>query len=246
MNAYRRKQVVLLLLVVVIAGLMAVMAGGAAAKGGPPNPPVLPPNSSAFGMTYEEWAAKYWQWAFALPGDETHPFNAEGVMDCSLGQQGNVWFLAYPGGGWPAGTISQERECEIPVGNALFFPVVNLVCTTYEDGDTVEDLIGCANFISDFNYPLSVKIDGRDVPNLESYEIISVPFNIGPLPDPNMYGWPVGWEGLGVSPGYYLLMPPLSKGDHTVEFSGQVYAPDFGVDWTFDVLYKLDVVTDID
>jgi len=31
------------------------------------NPGVLPPNSHAFGMTYNEWSAKWWQWAVNIP-----------------------------------------------------------------------------------------------------------------------------------------------------------------------------------
>ena len=245
MNANRRKQIGLLLVVVVLAALLAAFTGEeAAARGKRRGPWIRPPRRAWYGQTYEEWAADFWQWAFALPGDATHPFNAEGEMDCSLGQDGDVWFLAYPNEGWPDAVISKERACEIPAGKALFFPVVSLVCTTYEDGDTAEDIEGCANFISDFNFPLSAKIDGKKVRNLKKYEILSPVFDIAPLPDLNVNGWPPGWEGLGVTTGYYLLLPPLPEGEHEIEFSGQVYAPDFGVDWTFDVLYELEVVDD--
>ena len=32
-----------------------------------PNPKIFPPNQPVFGMTYGEWAAKWWQWEFSLP-----------------------------------------------------------------------------------------------------------------------------------------------------------------------------------
>ena len=46
---------------------------GGAARGGAggvrqeSEPGVIPPNAKAYGMTYGEWAPKWWQWAFSLP-----------------------------------------------------------------------------------------------------------------------------------------------------------------------------------
>ena len=36
-----------------------------------PNPGIAPPNSRPFGLTYGEWAAKWWQAALATPILET-------------------------------------------------------------------------------------------------------------------------------------------------------------------------------
>ena len=87
MNSNRKKQVSLLLIIVAIALLLAPLGQAAAEdvvvkrdfplKHAPvklrPNPPVIPPHANAFGKTYGEWAAEWWQWASALPADGTHP-----------------------------------------------------------------------------------------------------------------------------------------------------------------------------
>src|SRR5689334_15805444 len=53
-------------------------------------PGVLPVKSSPYGMTYGQWSARWWQWAFSLPIDRSPLF---GTADCSAGQSGLVWFL---------------------------------------------------------------------------------------------------------------------------------------------------------
>src|SRR3989442_8315950 len=78
----------------IIVGLMTGSASRVYAQN--PNPGVIPPNAKAFGMTYGEWSAKWWQWAFSLPVDQ-NPFFDEGGT-CSNGANGQpepgpVWFL---------------------------------------------------------------------------------------------------------------------------------------------------------
>ena len=88
------------------------------------NPGILPPQSNPYGTTYGEWSAKWWQWAMAMPFD--HSPLAE-TADCSEGQSGPVWFL---GGSF----VSAEavRNCTVPAGKAIFFPVLNVECSTAE------------------------------------------------------------------------------------------------------------------
>jgi len=89
-----------------------------------PNPGVIPPQAKAHGMTYGEWSAKWWQWAVSLPLD--HNPLAD-TADCSTGQLGSVWFL---GGSFVSST--EERDCTVPPGKALFFPIINVECSTLE------------------------------------------------------------------------------------------------------------------
>src|SRR5262245_12168272 len=90
---------------------------------------VLPPQSHAYGKTYAEWNAAWWQWSLPLPV-EGHPFLGC-PTSCEEGQSGHVWFLA----GGPS-----ECSCSVPPGTALFFPLANAECSSLEDppfhGDT--------------------------------------------------------------------------------------------------------------
>src|SRR5215831_19135202 len=76
-----------------------------------PNPGVLPVQSRPYGFTYGEWSARWWQWLFLLPLDNSPLF---GTADCSVGQSGPVWFLG--------GSPSPRPGCTVPAGKALFFP----------------------------------------------------------------------------------------------------------------------------
>ena len=88
-------------------------------------------NPKVLGKTYGERSADWWNWAFQFP-TATSPFFAEGVIDCSPGQSGNVWYLAGNFGG------VSERFCSIPHGKALFFPVLNNNIFIGFPGDTEE------------------------------------------------------------------------------------------------------------
>src|SRR5260370_41583438 len=86
-----------------------------------PNPGVLPPNFDLFGKSYGEWNAGWWQWSFSVPASKNPALATNGALDCSVGQSGNVWFLA---GHFLTGG-SFTRSCSIPAGKALFIPLIN-------------------------------------------------------------------------------------------------------------------------
>src|SRR4051812_21853353 len=58
---------------------------------------IVPPNAKYHGKTYPEWAAAFWQYAFALPL-EGHPFAAGPNDPFNAGQSGSVWFWSAPDG----------------------------------------------------------------------------------------------------------------------------------------------------
>ena len=93
-----------------------------------------PTNPKIFGRTLGEWSAEWWNWALQFPL-ETSPLFAEGDVDCGMEQSGTVWFLAGSSTGAPS-----VRNCTIPKGKALFFPVLNLVFWGPED---VPECEGC-------------------------------------------------------------------------------------------------------
>ena len=68
-------------------------------------------------------AAAWFRWQETNFGTANFDFG-EGLVDCSVGQRGDVWFLGGSDGSQPV-----ERECirRIPKKTRLFFPLVNLV-----------------------------------------------------------------------------------------------------------------------
>src|SRR4029434_10819843 len=77
------------------------------------------------GGAYAVLGTNWWQWVFSLPvqdghGNETHPLLTSGTVDCSIGQSGQLRFLA---GNLFGG--STFRSCTVPRNTALFFPILN-------------------------------------------------------------------------------------------------------------------------
>jgi hypothetical protein len=212
-----------------------------------PNPGVLPPNSHPFGKTYGEWNAGWWQWSFSVPASTNPALATNGAIDCSVGQSGKVWYLA---GHFLTGG-SFTRSCAIPVGKALFIPLINSwvdnVCNT--PPFTVDQLraMAASGVIPPAN--LHASIDGNPLTNLESYRAISPVFSytLPPSPDNLIYaGFGVSlpgdcWPSLTVTPavadGFYIMLAPLAAGLHSINFGGS--GPGGG--FTLDVTYNLTV-----
>ncbi len=208
-----------------------------------PNPGVLPPNSHPFGKTYGEWNAGWWQWSFSVPASKNPALATNGALDCSVGQSGDVWFLA---GHFLTGG-SFTRSCSIPVGKALFIPLINSwvdnVCNTIPF--TVDQLHAMA-VIPPAN--LHASIDGNPLTNLESYRAISPVFSYTLPPSPDNLidaGFQVSlpgdcWPSLTVTPavadGFYIMLTPLTAGSHSINFGGSGPGG-----FTLDVTYNLTV-----
>src|SRR5215210_4141888 len=71
------------------------------------NEEIFTTDSTPYGLTYGEWTARWWQWAYSIPRD-VHPAYDDSGKYCAEGQSGPVWFLA--------GTFEHpaERYCTIP------------------------------------------------------------------------------------------------------------------------------------
>ena len=132
----------------------------------------------------------------------------------------------------------------MPSGKALFFPIVNVF--------DVEDAI-IAGGVKLFLIPkpvqvaqtvvsniiatatgLSCEVDGSPVPitaaNLEQ----SAPFSLR-LPDDNILGVPAGVYFPAVDSGYYVLLPPLSAGQHTIHWAGSLTFFSLSLDVTYNI-----------
>ena len=81
-----------LLLVIVVPALLNAQATGS--RG---NPGVVPPGSKTLGLTYGEWSARWWEWAFSIP-KSVHPLAAANAS-CSEMQTGggkSLWTSSRP------------------------------------------------------------------------------------------------------------------------------------------------------
>ncbi len=179
-----------------------------------PNTNVLTVDSTPYGMMYGEWSVKWWQWAVSIPA-ATNPLTDTKGQFCDVNQSGNVWFLAGTTGG------SATRTCTIPAGKAIFLPIVNQF-DCCESGQTVDDMRKNVTYQIDNVTSMDFKLDGVSMQNLFSYRAPSPRIFDLILPDGNIFGVPPGVYGPTVSDGYYLMLAPLHKGQHTIDFAGSI------------------------
>ena len=204
-----------------------------------------PVQSNPYGMSYGEWSAAWWQWAFSMPVDQSPLF---GTADCSAGQSGHVWFLP----GAVVGGATPRQDCTIRAGTSLFVAVINAECSNLEGNGTTEgQLRGCADFIGSLidRNSLSASLDGENLTDLSRYLVESPLFRFGPLPDNNLITHfclteecpapaPPGTVGYAVGTGVYLMLHPLSVGSHTLKFHGEIPAGPLVVDTTYHLTVR--------
>jgi hypothetical protein len=204
------------------------------------NPRVFPINSSPYAKTYGEWSAEWWKWAFSLPVDQNPFFDEAGCANGANGQSGPVWFLT----GVVNVSGSATRECTVPAGKAIFFPILNVECSVLEgNGTTEEELLACTEFYMDLVTDVFCEIDGVSVANMEEYRATSPLFTLGPLPDNNVFQFfgldaPEGTVTAAVNQGFHLMLPPLAKGKHTLHYGGTFGDP---INFSLDITYHLTI-----
>ena len=122
-----------------------------------------PTASEAFRQLTSEW----WQWVLSIPVAENPLLDQTGA-DCVVGQRGPVWFLV---GNFGGGTTT--RNCSIPEGKLLFFPVINSVnidtpnvCGQGPERIPVADLRALSRAFINGAVKLSVVLDGKPLSKL--------------------------------------------------------------------------------
>ena len=197
---------------------------------------VISPTSKKALRSYQKLAGDWWNWAVQFPF-ATNPINEDGSVDCTRGQKGKIWFLA--------GTFGEtvERDCTIPEGKSLFFPIVNALFWVPEDGADVAAVRAGANAQINLTTFLEVIIDGVVIADPFAYRAQSPPggfaLNFGPLLADFGYGPTPDPRDPAVADGYWILLAPLEEGEHAIVFRSDL--PGFN-----DVTYHLTVGNDDD
>lgn len=108
----------------------------------------------------------------------------------------------------------------MPVGKYVFFPLINYIvmptgcpgCAT-----TCESMQATARDMTDDPMGLFAELDGRPFSGLSGHRVATAScFNAAE----RVPGAPM--VGPSASDGYWLLLPPLSKGQHSLRFGGSL------------------------
>lgn len=202
------------------------------AQGDACNPEVFPPQAHPYGKTYGEWSASWWTWFMSLPvtGPITHPGVDGPDFQVTEGQSGHVWFLAAPFG-------AVTRTCTIPADKALFVGLLNAEASSLKGyGTSAADQLAAAEEQAAAIATVFCAIDGEEVRNLDHYEVASPQFTFT-APTPWFFG-DIGGTGTSVAVGYYVMLPPLSRGRHTIEFGGTLPSYGLSMDMTYHLVVR--------
>ena len=166
----------------------------------------------------------WWTWALAEPSPVEG--NYKGGQKCEGEFVEGVFFLAGTAGG------DAKRTCTVPADTALFFPVVNALCTADEP-----NYPQCATEPVDTALATGEPYATLDGEALEISRITTEDFTLI-LPEPNIFGVPGGpYEHLATSDGLWVYLPQgLEPGKYKVQFGG-----DFA-NLPQNITYKLSVV----
>lgn len=243
-----RQAAALAISVVLAAGAMTAAGANDAGRAG-----VYPRDEVVFGRTYGDWSAAWRQWADSLPATDHPLFD---TAPCDRGQSGPVWFL---GGRFCSPDVNQGcmnlpaiRTCTVPAGKALYFPVLNNACLDAEAsigmcGDASPSLTEIRSKLAadlDGTTGLSVTLDGKPVKgDLKKEFRVQSPAYPTILPDGNLLqalGETEIGAGtyLGVDDGVYLMLQPLRKGEHILNFKGTFPQYDFSLDFTYKLIVE--------
>ena len=197
----------------------------------PSAPLIAQIDSKPGGKTYGHWAAQWAQWAIGSPAATNPIFDPDGQY-CALRQVDDVWFLAGANSSDPV-----VRQCSIPAGKSLFFPLINNYYGAWlndlpEETRTEEFVRAKAS--CSLPATISASIDGRKVLRPTQYFTgasgsESPIFNVQ-LPPGNIWS-----DDVSVIPellnhpsaeqGYYLFIKPLPIGTHTIQWTASGCSP---------------------
>jgi hypothetical protein len=250
-----------------LVGIVVALLGSTMVFAGNPNQGVLPINGQVGGLTYGQWSARWWQYAFSLTTFD----------NCPAEPSGQMWFLAGTTGG------SASRSCTVPAGKNIMFPIFNAEQSVVEanvamqqtKGQTtctvgttpIPDINGkpikgtgysplhrCAQAIAQHalltqqGASLEATVDKQELTNLTHYRAATPP----PLfPFTAVAGNPFGvcelvnnclsgsLTSMAAADGFWIILTPLKAGKHTIHFAATVPFPEIPFKFTTDVTYNL-------
>jgi hypothetical protein len=175
---------------------------------------ILQADSKPYGLTYGEWTARWWQWAYSIPKDVNPAYDDTGRY-CTQGQSGPVWFLT--------GTYGHpvDRYCTIPSGKAILFPILNSECSFAEFPNlkNEKELRQCSKEMEDTVNYLEAKVNDIDIKDSNKYRIQSPLFNFT-LPKNNIVKLPPQTTTQAVSDGNWVFLKPFAIGKYVIYFKG--------------------------
>lgn len=184
-----------------------------------------------FGIAYETWIAKYWNWDYSIPLDsETNTFLGLKDNGCFIHKENSVAMLidTAVGGTW-------NQVCTVPSGTAFLIPLWTGECDRSAKGfetASFEELSKCARDFDLGKVSGEVKVDNILLAKLGAVdyttsiannvtEISTKEFNVTIPSDSHMMFEKPGNFGAAAH-GWFVFLKPLPPGDHTIYYQNSV------------------------
>lgn len=182
------------------------------------------PHEQPRGRSLTRWSKAWWRWQLSIPTDRNPSLDPTGA-DCAEGQDEEVWFL-----GSIFGSDTVTRSCTVPLHQPI---LVNLssVLNDYPcpdpnfqpaPGQSLEDfLTEGARAVEDGVNSLTLTVDGHPISNLfgRRYTTRLFKFTGDPSLRTSIDGCITGSRQVAVSDGFFVMLKPLHRGEHTVVFT---------------------------
>jgi hypothetical protein len=202
---------------------------------------VLPGQSTVAGQTTGAWTANWWNWALSSgPGPISDPDGSRGGVN----QAGPVFYLA----GTTGGGAAVVRNIAVTDDKFILLPLINWIVAAGADpgfaSTQAEANALATNTINPNN--LFASIDGAAVGGLAGHrEESGSLFTLNVVSNSDA-GFPAGAYNDAYADGYWLMVAPLSAGNHTLHFGGTTSFFDAGAfqvnPFTVDVTVNLTVL----
>jgi hypothetical protein len=181
--------------------------------------------SSPYGVPFQKWTQKWWQWYLSVPKENNHNFEStQGYVhkDCSYLQNSSspVFFVPY---------VLKEKgqsavaTCTVPQNKAIMLGIDNGLMD-YGDPSaqpkTVAKITEMVKKSNEFPNKFDITLDGKPLrlTNEEKDRVTSEPFYII-LPDNNIWNESPHKPYLAVADGWYLMLKPLQPGKHVLHYT---------------------------
>ncbi len=206
------------------AALAAIGVAATAADMSSPPPVVIDADAIVVDRTQVEWSEAYLQWIATFARGNSPVSDTTGAQ-CAVRQEGDVWFLATSDG-----TAPVERSCTIPAGKTLFVPIATTLERSGNKEPVCETMVRIAAGSLAHSTQLTMTVDGIAIDNLPSHRLATGDcFALGVRQVPR------STAKTAVADGYYVMLAPLTAGQHTLVVGGRYD------NTTLSTTYRLDV-----
>jgi hypothetical protein len=175
-------------------------------------------DSIPYGKTYGQWTVEWWRWALSIPKSMNPVVDTSGKYANVNQPDTDVWFLA-----GKFGAEDKEfphRQCIIPVGKSILFPVVNCEANSleYPELKTEQDIIDYVSKDEDTIVKTDCFINGERLP-IERVRSDPPTFSLTISKD-NAIGVKGGGSTIAAADGYWVFLKPIPKGEYSLSFGG--------------------------